>query len=403
MPTGATHDRHREPAVTAETAVHHPDPPADEADLPLAGLTVLDLSQGIAGPSCCAILRQQGARVIKIEPPEGDWGRHMGRGKDGHTAISIAYNTGKESVVVDARTEAGRATLQGLAAQADVLVQNFRPGVAERLGVGQAALAERHPRLVYVSISGYGPEGPWSRLPALDTTVQAVTGLMHLNRDAQGQPRRIGFFVVDIATGLYAAQAIAARLYQVARTGRGRHIEVSMLQTAAALQSYEILDAALFPAGGPAAFNAPTGLFPTADGMLYVSMLNDAMFQRLAQVLGFADWTADASLRSSAGRLPRAAELTARLASAVAQHPTAHWETVFEANDILFGRVRQPADLLTDAQARHMGIFGDLSQDGLGALPWPGLPGGGPHQAPPGTAPALGEHTEAVLREFGLR
>ncbi|MBU4612323.1 CoA transferase [Achromobacter sp. GG226] len=377
-------------------AVVHPD------DLPLAGLTVLDLSQGIAGPSCCAILRQQGARVIKIEPPEGDWARHMGRSTDGHTAISIAYNAGKESVVVDGRTAEGRATLRALALSADVVVQNYRPGVAERLGVGYAALAEAHPRVIYVSISGFGSEGPQAGLPALDTTVQALTGLMHLNRDAQGQPRRIGFFVVDICTGLYAAQAVAARLYQTARTGRGRHIEVSMLQTAAALQAYEIVDGALFPGAGPGAFNAPTGLFATADGQIYVSMLNDAMFRRLGGVLSLSTWETDPALQTSAGRLPRAAALNQQLAAALAERPTAHWEAVFTAHDILHGRVRTAIELREDAQAQHVGLFGELSQAGLATLPWPGLPGGGGHQPPPGAAPRLGEHTTCVLHEFRL-
>ncbi len=159
---------------------------AAEDEAMLAGLTVLDLSQGIAGPYCGLILRQQGARVIKVEPPSGDWGRQMGRAREGQTAIAIAYNAGKESVVLDTRTEAGKAALRKLAEQADVIIQNYRPGVAERMGVGYEALAARNPALVYVSITGYGQDGPLAGLPAVDTTIQAFSGLMHVNRDAAG-------------------------------------------------------------------------------------------------------------------------------------------------------------------------------------------------------------------------
>src|SRR5690606_1821541 len=141
------------------------------------------------GPYCGLILRQQGARVIKVEPPAGDWGRNMGRQRGGHTAISIAFNAGKESVVLDAREPRQRAALRQLAAQADVVVQNFRPGVAARMGIGYEELARLRPRLVYASISGYGADGPQSTRPALDTTMQAESGLMHTNRDGAGQAR----------------------------------------------------------------------------------------------------------------------------------------------------------------------------------------------------------------------
>ncbi|CAG2158240.1 Acetyl-CoA:oxalate CoA-transferase [Cupriavidus yeoncheonensis] len=368
----------------------------------LAGLTVLDLSQGIAGPYCGLILRQQGARVIKVEPPAGDWGRQMGRAREGMTAIAIAYNAGKESVVLDTRTEAGRTALRRLAGQADVVIQNYRPGVAERMGVGYEALAAHNPALVYVSITGYGQDGPLAALPAVDTTIQAFSGLMHVNRDPAGQPRRIGFFLVDLSTGLYAAQHASAALFRAARSGKGRHVRMSLLEASAALQSYLMLDDAMFPGAELAAANAPTGLFQAADGALYVSMLNDAMFVRLATVLGFDDWLADAGLRTSAGRLPRAAELCQRLAAALAQQPLAHWESVFTGNDVLFGRVSHPREMLASEQCAQAGVFGNVAQAGIGQLPWANLPGLAGTVRPHGPAPLLGEHTASVLAEFGI-
>lgn len=379
--------------------------PSIDDDPLLSGITVLDLSQGVAGPYCGLLLRQQGARVIKIEPPGGDWSRQMGRSRgDGQTAIAIACNAGKQSVVLDTRTPEGRADLQALAARADVVVQNFRPGVAARMGADPGLLAALNPRQVYLSISGYGSQGPLARLPALDTTMQAYAGLMHANRDpATGAPRRIGLLLADLATALYAAQCATAALFKAARTGRGRHLELSMLQVCAALQSYLIVDDAMFPDAEAAAFNAPTGLFPVADGTLYVSMLDDAMFTRLCEVLGFEDWRQDPRLRTSAGRLPHARALSARLAQALAGQPLAHWERLFQAHDILFGRVRQPRDLVDDPQALSQGLF----QRTPPGCAWPGLPlprlPGQVRDAGALVPPALGADTQAVLQEFGLR
>lgn len=371
-------------------------------DAMLDGLTVLDLSQGIAGPYCGLILRQQGARVIKVEPPGGDWSRQMGRIRAGQTAIAVTCNAGKESVLLDARTESGRAAIARLAERADVVIQNFRPGVAERMGVGYETLAARNPALVYVSISGYGHAGPMASMPAVDTTVQAFSGLMHLNRDAAGQPRRIAFYLIDLSTGLYAAQHASAALFKAARRGQGRHVRLSLLETSAALQSYLIVDDAMFPDVELAAANAPTGLFAAADGMLYVSMLNDAMFARLARLLGFDDWLADAELQSSAGRLPRAAELNRRVSQALAAQPLAHWEALLTEHDVLFARVGHARDLLESAQCAQAGVFGRLPLAGIGEVPWANLPGMAGAVAPTGEAPALGQHTETVLAEFGI-
>lgn len=370
-------------------------------DLPLQGLTVLDLSQGIAGPHCGLLMRQQGARVIKVEPPAGDWGRQMGRSRDGHTAISIAYNLGKESVVLDTRTAAGRSALRRLAGQVDVVVQNYRPGVVERMGVAYAELAPSRPSLVYVSISGHGSSGPDALRPALDTTMQAATGLMHLNRDTDGTPRRIPLFLIDIATGLQAAQNAMAALVRAARTGRGRHVQVSMLETSAALQSYLLLDEAMFPDAAPVPVSVPTGLFRVADGYLYVSMVDDAMFMRLATALEFADWQDDVSLHRSAGRLARAGELVGRLGATLALQTLAHWEVLLRTNDVAYARAVPGRELQDSPQARHSGVFSTLQQEALGELSWPNMPGAA-GRSPQGHAPLLGEHTHAVALEFGL-
>lgn len=371
----------------------------DESDC-LDGLLVLDLSQGIAGPNCGMVLRQQGARVIKVEPPGGDWARQMGRSRFGHTAISIAFNAGKESIVIDARTDAGQRALLSLAQKADVIIQNYRPGVVERMGLGYGDVVKINPRVIYVSISGWGADGPDAMLPALDTTMQALTGIMHVNQTADGKPQRVGFFLIDIATGLYAAQNVGMALYRAQKSGRGRHIQVSMLQVCASLQSYVLADDALFEGKESTRFNAPTGLFMASDGHIYISMLNDAMFLRLCDAFNFDDWRQDPSLFSSAGRMLRAAELNSRLGTTIKENTIDHWEQLLREHDILHGRVRHPRELLYDPQALHAQLFSELPIADMFSVPWAGLPGCGPGQPPPGDPPLLGQHTQALLAEF---
>jgi crotonobetainyl-CoA:carnitine CoA-transferase CaiB-like acyl-CoA transferase len=195
---------------------------------------VLDMSQGLAGPYCAGLLGLQGASVIKVEPPSGDWIRNAGGGREGITSLAVMGNLGKRSACIDATKPEGKALLLRMARKADVFVQNFRPGVIERLGLAYEALAKDHKDLVYVSISGFGPDGPESGKPATDSVIQAFTGIAAINRSADGTPRRIPFLVPDTVTGVYAAQAAGAALYARAMTGKGRHLQVSLMDVCAA-------------------------------------------------------------------------------------------------------------------------------------------------------------------------
>ena len=179
-------------------------------ELPYQDLQVLDMSQGVAGPSCGAMLGHQGAEVIKVEPPDGDWIRAMGGGRDGLTALAIVNNIGKRSICVDARQTAGRALVEKLAAKADVMIENFRPGVMQKLGLDYEALAKINPALIYLSVTGFGDAGPWVQKPGTDSVLQAFTGMAWLNREDNGTPKRIGMLVPDTISGLYATQAVSA-------------------------------------------------------------------------------------------------------------------------------------------------------------------------------------------------
>jgi len=381
---------------------HTTHPSASPADLPFAGLRVLDISQGIAGPYCAHILWQQGAEVVKVDPPAGDWGRHVGVVRGEHSALSVAYNGGKRSVCVDAATDVGKALLFDLALRADVVVQNFRPQVAERLGVGYAALAARNPALVYVSISGYGADGPYADHPASDSVMQADSGLMFANRLADGTPRRIGMLLADAATGLYAAQACAAALCRRFRTaGTGAHVELSLFDACCALQANNILEYAIQGTAAAGPVSAPNGVFPTRDGSITLLALNNAQFGRLCQALGQPGWAADPRFADNASRMAHAGWLRDAVTDCLARERTAHWLDVFQAHDVLHAPVRDHRQVLDHPQAAQQGTFQQIEQPGLGTLPFAGIPARGLRR-PTGAAPRIGEHTEAVLREWGV-
>lgn len=377
-----------------------PAPP--DSDLPFAGLRVLDISQGIAGPYCAHILWQQGAEIIKVEPPAGDWGRKVGVVRGDLSALSIAYNAGKRSICVDATTAAGREVLLGLAADADIVVQNFRPQVADRLGVGYDVLAARRPELVYVSISGYGPDGPYADFPASDSVMQADSGLMYANRgSADGVPRRIGMLLADAATGLYAAQACAAALCRRFRTGKGCHVELNLFDACCALQANNILEHAIGGAAASGPVSAPNGVFASRDGSLTVLALNNAQFAKLSHALGRADWLGDARFADNADRMAHAAELHAQVAAVIATRTTAQWQDILREHDVLHAPVRNYDDILDHPQALHRQTFQTIEQTGIGALPFAGIPVQGMRREA-GPAPVNGEHTLQILEDAGF-
>jgi crotonobetainyl-CoA:carnitine CoA-transferase CaiB-like acyl-CoA transferase len=367
----------------------------------LQGLRVLDLSQGIAGPYCGDILQQQGAEVIKVEPPAGDWARHMGATRDGFSAVVLAYNVGKSGLCVDAGMEEGRRVLQKLASQVDVVIQNFRPGVVERLGLDYATLVPRNERLVYVSISGFGSDGPMVNAPATDSVMQAMSGMMYANRHTSGQPQKVGLYLADIAAAMYASQLVSAALYRRSITGKGRHLELSLLEACAALQASNIVDAA-FSAGAPAsAATAPSGIFAVSDGFITLSTLNNGMFSRLCDSLG-ASWLAkDERFLSNKMRLENAQAINEEVAGILQGQSLSFWLQRLQAADVLHAGVNNYESLLTHPQVRHAGIFTQLAMDGFPPLPRTRQPGcaAGDSEA---RAPRLGEHSAEVLACFGF-
>lgn len=371
---------------------------------PYAGLNVLDLSQGIAGPYCAALLAQHGANVIKIEPPAGDWIRVLGGGKDGMSALAIVNNLGKRSICIDATQPQGCAPILKMAQRADVLVENFRPGVMARLGLDYAALAAANPRLVYLSISGFGDSGPYAHKPATDSVLQAMSGMAMVNKDGAGQPRRFGLMVPDTATALYAAQCVGAALYardaQAHRGGRGTHIRLSLAECCAAFQAGPILDDFLFAGQYKPPITVPAGVFATRDGHVVLAVLREAMWQGLCRALAREDWLTEPRYATGALRGQCAEEINSAVADILRGRDTQEWAPLFEQHDVLFAPAQNYQALRDDPQMRHMGYFGEADQAPYGKLPLPHAPGSARSGVLP-AAPRSGEHSREILAEFG--
>ncbi|WP_194402678.1 CaiB/BaiF CoA-transferase family protein [Bradyrhizobium sp. CCBAU 53351] len=321
-----------------------------------AGVRVLDVSQGFAGPYCGAILARGGASVIKVEPPSGDWARAIGGSVDGHTAFSLVPNIGKRAVCIDGTKEQGRALLTKLAKGADIVIQNFRPGVVERLQIADHQLRPENPDLIYVSILGFGA-GPYEKRPATDTIIQGFTGMMEMNRDAQGTPRRIGMLAVDTAAGVYAAQQVGAALYRRLTKRGGQHVKISLVEVAAAFQAMPIVDDALRRRGQPnVPLSVPIGTFATSDGHINLSCVSNAMFQGICTALGKADWILDPRFATESSRLDHAGEITMEVARILRTKPSKYWIGAFERQDVLCGPVQGYREFLDDPHVRGSGL-----------------------------------------------
>jgi crotonobetainyl-CoA:carnitine CoA-transferase CaiB-like acyl-CoA transferase len=373
-------------------------------DAPFAGLKVIDLSQGIAGPYCAMLLAQHGAEVIKVEGiGEGDWARTLGTRYGSHSAYSIIGNLGKRSIAVDLKTEAGKRVLWRLLEGADVFLEGFRPGAIRRLGFDYDSVAGREPRLLYLSISGFGQTGPLAERPAMDPVLQAYTGLMIENRGEDGIPHRVPVIVVDMSTALYAFQALSAALYARRDETRGRYIDVSLMQAATALQSIRLMachleGGTMKPGGGP------VGVFRTADGWMSVVAINDRDWRALCAALQMPALADDPRFATPALRLANDVALYAIVRPTLAAEPWSVWSKRLTEARLMHERLNSYAEFLDQPHVRETGLIQWLTQAGLNRpVPVPALPGM-LHQldgTPRATAPVTGQDTRSILAEYG--
>jgi itaconate CoA-transferase len=369
--------------------------------LPLDGLLVVSLEQAVAAPMCTSRMADAGARVIKIERPEGDFARGYDDLVHGESAYFVWLNRGKQSIVLDLAAPADKALLEAMLARADVFVQNLKPGAVARLGFAIDRLRKDYPRLIVCSVSGYGDSGPYAQRKAYDLLVQADSGLSSVTGGPEA-PARVGVSVVDVGTGMYAYQAILEALIARGRTGEGAAITVSMFDAMADWMTVPLLQ----HEGGKTPQRvglahpsiAPYGVFKSRDGAdILISIQNDREWRILAdKVMGDAQLAADADFATNVERVKRRAETDARVQAAFGSMDVAELEKKLMAADIAYALVNDTAGLAKHPHLRRISVG---SPSGPVSMPAPpALRAGETHRY--GPVPALGEHTELVRREF---
>jgi CoA:oxalate CoA-transferase len=372
----------------------------------LAGLRVLDLSRVLAGPYCTLILADLGATVIKVEHPDGgDEARGFLPLIDGASAYFAAVNRGKRSIALDLADDDDRRIFQRLLDQADVLVENFRPGVMDRLGFGWPALQARWPRLVVASISGFGQHGPYRERGAYDLIVQAMSGMMSLTGHPGQPPARAGTSIGDLAASVFAANGIQAALLRRVRSGRGGRVDVAMLDCQVALLENAIARCLVDgqappPLGARHSGAAPFDAFRAADGWLVIAAGNDALFARLAQLLEAPHWLADERFASRSARVAHQAALKAQIEERLAAAGAADWLARLEGAGVPAGPIQDVAAVLNDPQLAARGLLAPVQGMALLAAHTPIRLDDTPWATTLPPAPALDQHRAEILRQL---
>jgi CoA:oxalate CoA-transferase len=381
-------------------------------DGPLSGVTIVDLTRVLAGPYCTMVLADLGARVIKVEVPgRGDDARHVGPFIGDKSAYFMSLNRGKESIALDLKEAAGRATFEQLLARADVLVENFRAGTMVNLGYGWETLHHDYPRLIYAATSGFGQHGPYADRPAYDIVVQAMGGVMSLTGHPGDPPTRVGTSIGDITAGLFTAIGVVSALRHRDRTGQGMMIDVAMLDCQVAILEnaiarYSATGEIPGPIGSRHPSITPFEAYATADGHLVIACGNDPLFARLCETIGRPALAAEPRFATNALRTENNAALKQELEAALRLRPTADWLAAFEVEGIPCGPIQNIAQVLTDPQiaVRNMIVTADDPQ--IGPLRMAGNPiklSAFPDPSTRTPAPALDADRDSLLRELGDR
>lgn len=367
---------------------------------PFDEIQILDLSQGVAGPYCTMYLADLGCQVIKVEPTWGDWGRTMGVkvGKNGSVVFS-ALNRGKQSCIVDAQTAQGRQTLQTMVTQSDILVESFRPGVMERLGLDWQCAHKLNPRLIYCSISAFGAKGPYREKKGTDSILQGLAGFMSITGEAGGSPLKVGLAISDMFAGVLASQAILSAVLLREQDNQGRHIEISLMEALLELQRVQLTEFLItgkLPErkGNAHAHMAPSRSFRTADGEIMVAVISHSDWTNFCKALGLNDEIRD-EFADPRIRVQRRAEINARIEPLFLTAPSQKWLDLLERHDILCGVIHDYDSLLHDPHVKSLDIIDHESEPATVKSPvcfirdteW----------RTSSNAPELGEETAAVI------
>ena len=372
-------------------------------DLPFQGVKVLDLSQGVAGPYCGMHFARNGADVVKLEPPgTGCWSRQLGKATGDQTAHSVVVNRGKRSLAVDLKAPDGLEIAKKLATECNVMIQNYRVGKLEKLSLDYDSVAKINPKIIYVAVTGFGQNGPRRDQPATDSVMQAYTGMMSINRDINGLPKRINMLAIDFSTGLYVFQAAAAALYGQAIRGRGKLIETSLLESAMVFQEAAIIESYL-QGGDVEPIGLPVGSFKTKDSFISINARRDTQFKSFCTVIGRREWIDDPRFVGPRQRVANRDFLLSQICPIIETKTSEEWTKLMSEADILNAKVQTHLNLFDDKQVQAVNAIRWVENDTLGRIPMATVPG----QPIPETgdrfthSPHLGEHNEEVLMELG--
>ena len=375
---------------------------------PLAGLRVLDLTEHMAGPFCTMVLADMGAEVIKLERPgKGDSSRHMGDGSERNPYFRY-INRNKKGITLNYKEPEGKALFLKLAAEIDILVENYRPTVMPRAGLGYETLSEINPRLIYAQLSGFGYDGPYQARGGFDLIAQGAGGIMHVTGEPDGPPTSVGLPICDLGTGMWGVQGILAALYERERTGRGRLVECSLFETAIGFSSWTSagwLADHKEPTrqGSRHRQNAPYQRFSTKDGYLMIGASDQSIWARCATALGHPEWVDDPRFAARQARMSNRAALEATMEAVLETNTTAHWVEVLDAAGVPCGPVNTYEQLFNDPQVKHRQMVVHAHDEELGDVPHIRTPiRMGDDIAVRRVAPKLGEHNAEVYAGVGV-
>ena len=369
---------------------------------PYKGLNVIDFSQGVAGPYCGMLLAQHGAEVIKIEPKDGDWARNLGQEYGEHSAFSVAANLGKKSIIIDLKNKKSQSILDKIIKQSDIFIEGFRPGVITRLGYDYDRLKKINPKLIYLSISGFGQTGPMSYKPAMDPVLQAFTGFMSENKGPDDIPHRTPVIIFDMTTALYATQLISASLYARTNEKFGRKIEISLMEAAAAMQSIRLMSG--YMEGPYTHASSPSGTFKTKDGWIQIIVVKNHEFIKFCNAVGWKKFINDKRFVSNAERRKHEAILSREVQKLFIKEKTDYWKNLLNDYEVQNEKVQNYKEFIESEQTKALDLISWVKQPTTGTLwPVPNIPG-----MPKFTndnllskAPSLGQHSKEILKSLG--
>ena len=371
---------------------------------PYKGIKVIDFSQGVAGPYCGMLLAQHGAEVIKIEPKDGDWARNLGQEYGEHSAFSVAANLGKKSIIIDLKNKKSQAILDKIIKQSDIFIEGFRPGVITRLGYDYDRLKKINPKLIYLSISGFGQIGPMSHKPAMDPVLQAFTGFMSENKGPDDIPHRTPVIIFDMTTALYATQLISASLYARTNEKFGRKIEISLMEAAAAMQSIRLMSG--YMEGPYTHASSPSGTFKTKDGWIQIIVVKNHEFVKFCNAVGWRKFIEDKRFVNNAERRKHEAILSKEVQKLFIKEKTDYWKNLLDNYEVQNEKVQNYKEFIESEQTKVLDLISWLRQPSTEEIwPVPNIPG-----MPKFTnneacskAPSLGQHSKEILKSLGYK